>query len=409
VSYAWLMVAVTFFTQFLCMGFTFYSFGVVLKPLAEEFGGGRFGVTLLPLAMSWAGALVAPVVGRWVASGSIRRIMTLGCVVLGAGFLLGSQAGALWQLGLLFGTLLTFGINTMGGVTAQALVVNWFERSRTMALGISLMGVSLSGVAMAHAARWLVQTGGWRGTFEVFGWVSLCAAPVVWFLVVGRPEERRSDAAAAGGGNGGERGDTAGARVMNTRQALREPNLWIIAVASGLAFMGTTAIMTHVFAFATDLGLSDKQAAWILSLLAAGAAGGKLAFGANPLGERGAFFVALAIQALGTAGLVMFTSFHLLAGLAVFLGLGLGGVMPLTAALLARCFGSKAFGPMMGLMTPIMIAFQSVGPPFAGRVFDATGSYDAAYWSFVAMVVVAAGLLVFLRQPGAASAAVTHS
>jgi hypothetical protein len=36
------MVAVTFFTQFLCMGFTFYSFGVVLKPLAEEFGGGRF-------------------------------------------------------------------------------------------------------------------------------------------------------------------------------------------------------------------------------------------------------------------------------------------------------------------------------------------------------------------------------
>jgi cyanate permease len=60
-------------------------------------------------------------------------------------------------------------------------------------------------------------------------------------------------------------------------------------------------------------------------------------------------------------------------------------------------------------MTPIMIAFQSVGPPFAGRVFDATGSYDAAYWSFVAMVVVAAGLLVFLRQPGAAPAAATHS
>jgi hypothetical protein len=81
------MVAVTFFTQFLCMGFTFYSFGVVLEPLAEEFGGGRFGVTLLPLVMSWAGAVVAPVVGRWVASGSIRRIMTLGCSVLGAGVL----------------------------------------------------------------------------------------------------------------------------------------------------------------------------------------------------------------------------------------------------------------------------------------------------------------------------------
>jgi cyanate permease len=392
------MVAVTFFTQFICMGFTFYSFGVVLKPLAEEFGGGRFGVTMLPLAMSWAGVVVAPVVGRWVARGSIRRIMTLGCFVLSAGFLLGSRAGALWQLGLLFGTLFTFGMNTMGGITAQALVVNWFDRSRAMALGISLMGVSLSGVAMAHVASWLVRTDGWRGAFEVFGWVSLCAAPVVWLLVVGRPEDRRT---------GGEPGAAAGARARSTRQALSEPNLWIIAAASGIAFMGTTAIMTHVFAFATDIGLSDKQAAWILSLLAAGAASGKLVFGwlANRLGERGAFFGALGMQALGTAGLVLFTSFDVLVGVSLFLGLGLGGVMPLAAALLARCFGRDDFGPMMGLMTPIMIAFQSVGPPFAGRIFDATGSYDAAFWSFVGVLVVAAGLLGFLRPPEAPPAA----
>jgi cyanate permease len=280
-----------------------------------------------------------------------------------------------------------------------------------MALGISLMGVSLSGVAMAHVATWLVRTGGWRGAFEAFGWASLCAAPLVWFLVVGRPEEHRSDGAAAGGGDGGERGDMAGAGAVSTRQALREPNLWIIAVASGLSFMGTTAIMMHVFAFATDLGLSTEQAAWILSLLAAGAAAGKLVFGwlANKLGERDAFFVALGMQALGTAGLTVFSSFELLAGLAVFLGLGLGGAMPLAAALLAHCFGRDSFGPMMGLMTPIIIAFQSVGPPFAGRVFDATGSYDAAFWSFVAVLVVAAGLLVFLRQPGAAPAAAPGS
>jgi cyanate permease len=287
----------------------------------------------------------------------------------------------------------------MGGVTAQALVVNWFDRSRTMALGISLTGVSLSGVAMAHVSSWLVRTDGWRGAFEVFGWASLCAAPVVWFLVVGRPEERRGDAAAAGG----EHPDAAVAPVLRTRQGLREANLWIVAVATGLAFTGTTAIMTHVFAFATDIGLSDRQAAWILSLLAAGAAGGKLVFGwiANRIGERGAFFVALAVQGSGTAGLMMFASFDVLAGVAVFLGLGLGGVMPLAAALIARCFGRAAFGPMMGLMTPIMIAFQSLGPPFAGRVFDATGSYDAAFWSFVAMVAVSAGLLVFLRAPRA--------
>ena len=132
------MVAVTFFTQFLCMGFLFYSFGVVLKPLASEFGGGRLGVTMLPLAMSLGGALMAPIIGRWVAAGSIRNIMAIGCVCTGLGFLAGAHASALWQLMVLYGTLLSFGAGTMGGLTAQALVVNWFEDNRTMALGASL-------------------------------------------------------------------------------------------------------------------------------------------------------------------------------------------------------------------------------------------------------------------------------
>lgn len=407
-STAWLMVGVTFFTQFLCMGFTFYSFGVVLKPLAEEFGGGRFGVTLLPLAMSWAGGVMAPLLGRWATRGSIRTIMTLGCVVSGAGFLIGAQAGALWQLGLLFGTLLVFGTGTMGGVTAQALVVNWFDQGRAMALGISLMGISLSGVVMAHVTRWLVASQGWRGAFEAFGWVTLCAAPVVWFLVVGRPEERAEESPPASGA--ADAGGTTGAQAtgaISTRQALREPNLWIISMACGLAFMGTTAIMTHVFAFATDLGLTDTQAAWILSLLAAGAAAGKLVFGwlARPLGERGAFIAALAIQALGTVGLVTVSCFAGLLGVAVILGLGLGGVMPLTAALLARCFGRDSFGIMMGLLTPIMILFQSMGPPFAGWIFDTTGSYHTAFWIFVAAAGVAAGLLGILREETSPAAA----
>jgi MFS family permease len=398
-STAWLMVGVTFFTQFVCMGFTFYSFGVVLKPLAEEFGGGRFGVTMLPLAMSWAGGVVAPLVGRWASRGSIRAIMTLGCVVSGTGFLIGAQAGALWQLGLLFGTLLVFGISTMGGVTAQALVVNWFEQGRAMALGISLMGVSLSGVVMAHVARWLVSAGGWRGAFETFGIVTLCAAPIVWFLVVGRPEERSGAGSPTGEAGDAAGSGAAGAAVLSTREALREPNLWLISMACGLAFMGTTAILTHVFAFATDLGFSDNQAAWILSLIAAGAAAGKLVFGwlAQPLGERGAFIAALALQALGTVGLVTVPWFVGLIGVAAVLGLGLGGVMPLTAALLARCFGRDSFGIVMGLLTPIMILFQSLGPPFAGWIFDTTGSYDTAFWCFVAAAGLAAGLLGSLR------------
>jgi MFS family permease len=396
------MVAVTFFTQFLAMGFTFYSFAIVLKPLAEEFGGGRLGVSMLPVYMSLAGGAISPFLGKWVGRGSIRNIMTLGCLLMGLGFLLGSRVTELWQLGVLFGTLLTFGMGTMGGVTSQALVVNWFEEDRTMALGISLMGVSASGVAMAYVTTALVDAGGWRWAFEVFGWTILCAIPIVWFTVVGRPHERElaSDTPSQ------DSDSTKSTSSVDTTpqafpigEALGERNLWVISIVCGLSFMGTSAVLTHVVAYGTDMGLEADRAASILAALAAGAAAGKIVFGwlANRIGEQGALYVSLAMECIGIFGLTLNAPFLLLIGIALFLGLGIGGVMPLGAALLARAFGTQAFGPMMGLMAPIMIPFQAAGAPLAAAVFDSTGSYQSAWFAFVATLVVACALLSRLR------------
>jgi MFS family permease len=397
-SYAWKMVALTFFTQFLAMGFTFYSFAVVLKPLAMEFGSGRLGVAMLPVVMSLTGGVLAPFLGRWIARGSIRNIMTLGCVVMGVGFLLVSRATGLWQLGFLFGTLVTFGMGSMAGITTQALVVNWFPRERTMALGMSLMGISLSGVLMAHTTTALVDAGGWRWAFEVFGWVTLCATPIVWLTVISHPDELASESN-PDKDSSPDLKTTPAPTTFSTRDALRERNLWIIAVVCGLSFMGTTAVMTHVVAFGTDMGLTAARAAWLLSALAAGAAAGKIIFGwlAGKIGEQGALFVAIAMEGVGMLGFAIPMPFTPLVLTASLLGLGVGGVMPLAAALLARAFGAEAFGPMMGLMTPLMIPFQSVGAPFAAGVFDSTGSYQSAWIAFAAVLVVACGLLSLLR------------
>ncbi len=397
-SYAWKMVAVTFFTQFLAMGFTFYSFGYVLKPLAAEFGADRFEVTMLSLAMSLAGGAMAPFIGKWVVNGSIRNIMTLGCVAMGLGFLLAARTTELWQLGIVFGSLLPFAMATMGGVTTQALVVNWFEEDRTMALGVSLMGISASGVAMAFVTASLIESGGWRWAFEVFGWAALCAVPVVWPTVIGHPDERESPIEASAEVTSRVVEGT-GPTSLSTRDALRERSLWIIAIVCGISFMATSAVMTHAVAFVTDIGLHSSQAAWIMAMLAAGAAAGKIFSGwlAGRIGEQGALYVALGMEGLGILILTLDTPFAVLLAVSVVLGMGIGGVMPLGAALLARTFGPRAFGPMMGLMTPIMIPFQSVGAPLAASVYDSTGSYHGAWFAFVAFLLLACGLLALLR------------
>ena len=115
---------------------------------------------------------------------------------------------------------------------------------------------------------------------------------------------------------------------------------------------------------------------------------------ADRAGERPAFYLSLVLQIAGLLGVTELTSEVLLFLSIAVLGLGIGGVLPLSAALLARVFGPAAFAPMMGLMAPLFTPIVSVGPPFAGWIFDVTGSYDLAFWAF-AGVLLAAGLALW--------------
>jgi MFS family permease len=128
---------------------------------------------------------------------------------------------------------------------------------------------------------------------------------------------------------------------------------------------------------------------------------GKLLFGwiVDRIEERRAFWLSLGVQAVGVF-LVLSTreySFLLLAG-ALF-GLGMGGVVPLWAALIGAGFGRNEFGSVMGLMSPFMAPIQALGVPFAGWIFDRTGSYDLAFQAFLGIYALAAFVLFFLRLP----------
>jgi MFS family permease len=86
-------------------------------------------------------------------------------------------------------------------------------------------------------------------------------------------------------------------------------------------------------------------------------------------------------------------------------GLGIGGNMPLSAALLARAFGPAAFGPMMGLMMPLLTPLVSSGTPLAGWIFDETGSYSYAFVIFLVLAMASLVALWQVRLPEADTAA----
>jgi hypothetical protein len=77
----------------------------------------------------------------------------------------------------------------------------------------------------------------------------------------------------------------------------------------------------------------------------------------------------------------------------------MGGIIPLWGATIGAGFGRHAFGSVMGLMTPVMVPIHIFGIPYAGLVYDRTGSYDIAFLTFLGVYALAIIATLFLRLP----------
>jgi MFS family permease len=405
VFYGWVIVALTFLTQFAVNGTVFYSFGILMKPMAAEIAGdSRLGVSLAMPLMFVVYGLVAPFVGRAVDRRPIRWLMLAGGGLMAIGFLGLSLATSLWQFYLAFGVVLALAMALLGGIPNTALVANWFIRRRGTALGISQVGVSISGMVMAYATSWLVLAFGWRGAAVVFALApAALLAPLITTLVVDRPEDRGI------GPDGDEMARPAALSTpsegpssdWSTARAVREPSLWVIALVIGLCFASNGAVILAIYPHVTDLGYSDTQAAAVLSVMAGLAALGKPIFGslADHLPKRSATWLSIALQFAGLVLILYAPSHRALLGAAALFGLGYGGVLPLWGVLVGAVYGRRVFGRIMGLMGPLMVPFEMFGIPFSAWVFDRTGSYDTAFTAFLGLYALAALLLAFLRLP----------
>jgi predicted MFS family arabinose efflux permease len=385
----WRMVAVSFVCHFVAVGFFFYSYGVLFKPLAADLGASRFEVSLGMACANLASAAVAPFIGRFIDQGKLGRVIALGALALGLGFTLASRVTALWQLGVVLATLVAAGVVGIGNIPSSALVARWFVTHRGVAMAIAALGVSLSGLVMPPVATWLTATYGWRGALLCYGIVTVVVvAPLGAFVVIDWPSERGAHA----DGNEAPPSEPAD-RDWSTRAMLRDKVFWAMALSFGMAFCSLAGILTHLVPMLTDAGVPPFLAASMVSLVAATGMGGKLVFGflADRMAPRTVLWATIVLQL--TATLVLLNEPHSLIALAAsatLFGVGMGGTVLLQSAMTASVFGGRAFARAAGLMRPITQPLNAAGVPLAGWLYDREGSYRHALAAFAACYVIAA-------------------
>ena len=395
VFFGWSIVGFTFMTQF-TVGSMFYTYGVLQKPLSEALEVDRFAVSLAFSLQTLVVAVLSPWVGKLILRTPIRKLLAIGVAALVMGFVAFGQVRHLWHLYLAFGLMLALASTLVGPLPSNAMIANWFVKRRGTALGISQLGISISGAVMVPLVSWLVETQGWRWAVTSMGLgLGAVLIPLVWKVAVFRPEDKGQlpDGQRVAGQVDGR---IEPASMWTFSRALRDRRIWLLVAIVGPSFFGVGAVLLALHAHFTDLGLSAAQASSVVAVATLMAALAKPLFGvlADVLNQRLLMAVALASQIAGLLMIVMLANPAGLMVAAVFYGLGYGAGMPMWTIFIGTLFGRADFARVMGLMTPLTTPFTLFGFPFASRVFDATGSYQ---WAFVTVV---AGLLLSMVAVG---------
>ena len=88
-----------------------------------------------------------------------------------------------------------------------------------------------------------------------------------------------------------------------------------------------------------------------------------------------------------------------------FIGLGLGAEANLVGFMVARYFGTRAYGELFGYMFGAFLLASSIGPALMGLWFDRAGSYAPCLFAFAGSLVASAILFQFLGPYAYAKAA----
>ena len=89
---------------------------------------------MLTIALLQIGAgMMGPLAGRALDTYPTHWLILTGLACMALGLVLAQQAHALWQLWLIYGTLLPVTMTLMGTLAAQTLVGRWFNEGRGLA------------------------------------------------------------------------------------------------------------------------------------------------------------------------------------------------------------------------------------------------------------------------------------
>ncbi|MBN9011708.1 MAG: MFS transporter [Rhizobiales bacterium] len=363
-----------------------WSVVVALPVVQVEFGASRgaasLAFTMVMLGFGLGGVGTGKIMDRF----GIVTAIGIGIAAMGLGYVGIGYATALWQV-IVLHLLIGLGSSaTFGPLMTEAS--HWFDRYRGLAVTIAASGNYVGGAIWPPIFSWGIQSFGWRSTHITVGIFVAIAMTLVTLVL-------RSQ---MGGAARHTHVDAPPPRIdlrlgNNTLTA-------ILGIAGVACCVAMSMPQVHIVAYCGDLGYGAARGAEMLSLM--------LGFGI--VSRIGSGFLADRIGGLRTlligsiaqdTALMLFLFFNSLSSLFVIsalFGLFQGGIVPSYAIIVRESMPAREAATRVGIVILASVVGMSLGGWISGVIFDATGSYAAAFlngmaWNAVNVVIVIALLL----------------
>ncbi|KAF7335660.1 MFS general substrate transporter [Mycena venus] len=281
-----------------------------------------------------------------------------------------------------------FAIGIASGVIfgpTLAIVSHWFRRRRSTALGIVAAGASVGGLVIPIMVQNLIPRIGFRWTTRVVALMLFFTTGIMNLERFKCLKRRLAPVKTSGG-------------IFNWRAFKYKPfRLYTFAVFA--CFFGLYTLLTYIDVSATNAGIDPSFDVYLLAFANASSGVGRIMNGilADRIGSMSVMIPGTLLAAIVTYIWPFVNSLPGLIAVAIIYGFASGIFVGLQAVPLMHMGDMSDVGRRTGTLFTILSFSALAGPPISGAIASVTGSYKAVGYYAGSTMMVALGILWYVR------------
>ncbi|WP_339037277.1 MFS transporter [Bradyrhizobium symbiodeficiens] len=365
-------------------GVGMWAIVVMIPAVQTEFSATRGAVSLAFTLMMFGFGLGGVIAGKITDRFGIVPAMAISIAFLGVANVLAGLSTQLWQFVAAY-FLIGLGTSaTFAPLMAEAS--HWFERYRGLAVTIVASGNYFAGTMWPPIVNWGMQEVGWRHTHIGIGLV--CVVLMTILVLVLRAQIGHDKVH-----------DHANAPPPRVDLKLSTNTLTVLLSIAAISCCVAMAMpQVHIVAYCGDLGYGVARGAEMLSLMMACGIVSRIGSGflADKIGGIRTLLIGALAQGFALVFYLFFDSLASLYLISAMFGLFQGGIVPSYAIIVREAMPAREAATRVGIVIFASVFGMSFGGWVSGVIFDATGSYAAAFANGVAWNAVNISIVLTL-------------